>query len=217
MVVWCKHCAKEVSGIRPDEKEPSFSSYRLFKLPWSSRQLCKEVFSMDNYEELVDPSTFIPRFTNDRPETKWIICGAAIYIAALSHDIADMGEETITYILNEFANTEAAEFNCELFHFAVYVTKRFVVFIEVSAAVCLSEESEASDESDNLSDLDGDPVESKNAPPASTAFEACTRMLESKGLVNYHLLKELLDPSRIKKKEDEEDPAEDEEQDKNVS
>nr|VDD03798.1 unnamed protein product [Brassica oleracea] len=108
MVVWCKHCAKEVSGIRPDEKEPSFSSYRLFKLPWSSRQLCKEVFSMDNYEELVDPSTFIPRFTNDRPETKWIICGAAIYIAALSHDIADMGEETITYILNEFANTEAA-------------------------------------------------------------------------------------------------------------
>ncbi|KAF3583015.1 hypothetical protein DY000_02028288 [Brassica cretica] len=172
---------------------------------------------MDNYEELVDPSTFIPRFTNDRPETKWIICGAAIYIAALSHDIvrisdlandicykinrasnddvsilmcvsqADMGEETITYILNEFANTEAAEFNCELFHFAVYVTKRFVVFIEVSAAVCLSEESEASDESDNLSDLDGDPVESKNAPPASTAFEACTRMLESKGLVNYDL------------------------------
>lgn len=42
-------------------------------------------------------------------------------------------------------------------------------------------------------------------------------MLESKGLVNYDLLKELLDPSRIKKKEDEEDPEEDEEQDKNVS
>ncbi|KAF2602447.1 hypothetical protein F2Q70_00024242 [Brassica cretica] len=176
---------------------------------------------MDNYEELVDPSTFIPRFTNDRPETKWIICGAAIYIAALSHDIADMGEETITYILNEFANTEAAEFNCELRSSkkaTVYCLKNTFTprpnsdkevvnckhkdsksfgyglckdchekFIEVSTAVCLSEESEASDESDNLSDLDGDPVESKNAPPASTAFEACTRMLESKGLVNYDL------------------------------
>ncbi|CAN6830004.1 unnamed protein product [Brassica oleracea] len=184
MVVWCKHCAKEVSGIRPDEKEPSFSSYRLFKLPWSSRQLCKEVFSMDNYEELVDPSTFIPRFTNDRPETKWIICGAAIYIAALSHDIADMGEETITYILNEFANTEAASLTVS--YFILQDSKSFGrdhLFLRFSAAVCLSEESEASDESDNLSDLDGDPVVSNNNF-SYFSFEACTRMLESKGLVN---------------------------------
>nr|VDC69323.1 unnamed protein product [Brassica rapa] len=102
-------------------------------------QLCKEAFGVDYYEDLVDPSVFIPQFTNgllesgldDESTTKVIgtainimasmkgdwtqtcrklsgICGAAIYIAALSHDIADVGEETITSILIEFANTEAA-------------------------------------------------------------------------------------------------------------
>ncbi|KAJ0258121.1 Transcription factor TFIIB [Hirschfeldia incana] len=102
-------------------------------------QFCKEAFGVDYYEDVVDPSVFIPQFTNgllksgldDESTTKVIgtainiiasmkgdwtqtgrklsgICGAAIYIAALSHDIPDVGEETITSILIEFANTEAA-------------------------------------------------------------------------------------------------------------
>ncbi|KAL0746049.1 hypothetical protein Bca101_101469 [Brassica carinata] len=102
-------------------------------------QFCKEAYGVDYYEDIADPSVFIPQFTNgllksgldDESTTKVIgtainiiasmkgdwtqtgrklsgICGAAIYIAALSHDIADVGEETITSILIEFANTEAA-------------------------------------------------------------------------------------------------------------
>ncbi|XP_023643000.1 transcription factor IIIB 60 kDa subunit isoform X2 [Capsella rubella] len=102
----------------------------------------------NNYEELVDPSIFILRFVNSllkgvdkqrkgefektvrsiisSMKRDWMqtgrkpsgICGAAIYIAALSHgimcsraDIAKMVhmcEATITKRLNEFANTEAA-------------------------------------------------------------------------------------------------------------
>ncbi|KAF3555464.1 hypothetical protein F2Q69_00010268 [Brassica cretica] len=189
-----------------------------------------------------------------------VSCGAAIYIAALSHDIADMGEETITYILNE---SEAASLTVEELkkrEKSILLKKPFTPrpnfdkevvnckpkdsksvgyglckdchkkFIEVSAAFQQAEkermereeneeeESESDDpdgdESDNPSGLDGDPV---NAPPASTAFEACTRMLDSKGIshmFNHDRLKELLDPSVSKKKEDEEVPEEDEEQDK---
>ncbi|CAA0352877.1 unnamed protein product [Arabidopsis thaliana] len=111
-------------------------------------QLCEMLYLVQNknYEELVDPSIFIPRFTNSllkgahakakdvantakniisSMKRDWIqtgrkpsgICGAAIYMAALSHgimysraDIAKvvhMCEATITKRLNEFANTEA--------------------------------------------------------------------------------------------------------------
>ncbi|WZZ47950.1 hypothetical protein YC2023_048057 [Brassica napus] len=173
----------EISVIAAEEKKNlpflliDFSSYLgvpVYVLGSVYLQLCKEAFSMDNYDqELVDPSTFIPRFTNDLPETKWIICGAAIYIAALSHDIADMGEETITYILNE---SEAASLTVSYLR---TVTKSSLKFLLLS--VCLSEESEASDESDNLSDLDGDPVEVAGIRPddCALACNRCGRILEN--------------------------------------
>ncbi|KAG2326050.1 hypothetical protein Bca52824_008778 [Brassica carinata] len=43
--------------------------------------------------------------------------------------------------------------------------------------------------------------ETKNAPPTSTPFEACTRMLDKKGLskhIDYDLLAEILDPSCVR-------------------
>ncbi|KAF8107015.1 hypothetical protein N665_0129s0083 [Sinapis alba] len=276
------------------------------------------------------------------------ICGAAIYIAALSHgimcsttDIAHIvhmcGAATITKRLNEFANTESASLTVEeladreILHTRPNADKEVVnckhkdsksfgyglcrdchdKFMKVSGGVvggsdppafqraekerkekAAREENEggiekseggetywnaeASDESDNLSDLDGDPVvdgcfldedekravkksweflnadwlkeqaakesalktaseafnagngncpeyarnlveaskasvsksrkekrqkraeEAKNAPPPATAFQACTRLLERKGVskhFNYDRLAELFDPS----------------------
>ncbi|CAD5317826.1 unnamed protein product [Arabidopsis thaliana] len=128
-----------------------FSSYlrvSVYELGSVYLQLCEMLYLVQNknYEELVDPSIFIPRFTNSllkgahakakdvantakniisSMKRDWIqtgrkpsgICGAAIYMAALSHgimysraDIAKvvhMCEATITKRLNEFANTEA--------------------------------------------------------------------------------------------------------------
>ncbi|KAG7558371.1 Brf1 TBP-binding domain [Arabidopsis thaliana x Arabidopsis arenosa] len=133
-----------------------FSSYlrvSVYELGSVYLQLCEMFYLVDNgnYEELVDPSIFIPRFMNNllkgahnisknvldnvlgtatniisSMKRDWMqtgrkpsgICGAAIYITALSHgimcsraDIAKivhMCEATITKRLNEFANTEAA-------------------------------------------------------------------------------------------------------------
>ncbi|XP_010502108.1 PREDICTED: transcription factor IIIB 60 kDa subunit-like [Camelina sativa] len=129
-----------------------FSSYlrvSVYELGSVYLQLCELLYLVENrnYEELVDPSIYIPRFVNSllkgannipknflktvtsiisSMKRDWMqtgrkpsgICGAAIYIAALSHgitcsraDIAKtvhMCEATITKRLNEFANTEAA-------------------------------------------------------------------------------------------------------------
>ncbi|KAJ4887460.1 Cyclin/Brf1-like TBP-binding protein [Raphanus sativus] len=136
-----------------------FSSYlrvSVYELGSVYLQLCELLFLVqnDNYEELVDPSIFIERFTksllkgaHDFQKTTefmgttkniiasmkrdWMqtgrkpsgICGAAMYIAALSHgitcsttDIAHivhMCGATITKRLNEFANTEAATLTVE--------------------------------------------------------------------------------------------------------
>ncbi|CAH2033430.1 unnamed protein product [Thlaspi arvense] len=117
-------------------------------------QLCELLYLVENrnYEALVDPSIFLPRFTNSllkgahdqaknvvktardiiaSMKRDWMqtgrkpsgICGAAIYIAALSHGImcsrTDIGkvvhmcEATITKRLIEFANTEAASFTVD--------------------------------------------------------------------------------------------------------
>ncbi|CAH8258603.1 unnamed protein product [Arabidopsis lyrata] len=132
-----------------------FSSYlrvSVYELGSVYLQLCEMLYLVqnENYEELVDPSIFIPRFMNNllkgahnitknvwdkvfgtatniisSMKRDWMqtgrkpsgICGAAIYIAALSHgimcsraDIAKivhMCEATITKRLNEFANTKA--------------------------------------------------------------------------------------------------------------
>ncbi|CAH8266390.1 unnamed protein product [Arabidopsis lyrata] len=133
-----------------------FSSYlrvSVYELGSVYLQLCEMFYLVQNgnYEELVDPSIFIPQFMNNllkgahniaknvldkvlgtatniisSMKRDWMqtgrkpsgICGAAIYIAALSHgimcsraDIAKivhMCEATITKRLDEFANTEAA-------------------------------------------------------------------------------------------------------------
>ncbi|CAN6994072.1 hypothetical protein IGI04_017279 [Brassica rapa subsp. trilocularis] len=233
-------------------------------------QLCKEAFGVDYYEDLVDPSVFIPQFTNgllksgldDESTTKVIgtainimasmkgdwtqtcrklsgICGAAIYIAALSHDIADVGEETITSILIEFANTEAAcltveglkksdstllekpftprpNSDKEVVNCKHKDSKSFgyglcevcyVKFIEVYAAfqqaVKERKEKEENEEkkSEALDDLDGDPVESKKlSHPASTAFEAWTRMHQSKGRFDHSRIKKRKIKKRMKNK-----------------
>ncbi|KAJ4900941.1 Cyclin/Brf1-like TBP-binding protein [Raphanus sativus] len=244
-----------------------FSSYlrvSVYELGSVYLQLCELLFLVENnnYEELVDPSIFIPRFTksllkgehdNDKTRKKviktatniiasmkrdWMqtgrkpsgICGAAIYIAALSRgikcsttDIAHivhMCGATITKRLNEFANTEAASLTVkelkksekpftprpnsdkEVVNCKHKDSKSFGYglckdchekFMKVSGGVVggsdppafqraekermakaareenegggiekIEEEpywnAEASDESDNLSDLDGDPV-----------------------------------------------------------
>ncbi|VVB18396.1 unnamed protein product [Arabis nemorensis] len=126
----------------------------LYELGTVYLQLCDELYQVENrnYEELVDPSIFIPRFTNsllkgthDKAQNvmvtardiiasmkrDWMqtgrkpsgICGAAIYIAAISHGImcsrTDIGkivhmcEATITKRLIEFANTDAAKLNVD--------------------------------------------------------------------------------------------------------
>ncbi|ESQ56221.1 hypothetical protein EUTSA_v10027195mg, partial [Eutrema salsugineum] len=116
-----------------------FSSYlrvSVYELGSVYLQLCELLYIVENknYENLVDPSIFIPRFTNiiiGSMKRDWMqtgrklsgICGAEIYIAALSHGImcarTDIGkivhmcEATITKRLIEFANTEAASLNVD--------------------------------------------------------------------------------------------------------
>ncbi|XP_010543279.1 PREDICTED: transcription factor IIIB 60 kDa subunit [Tarenaya hassleriana] len=126
-----------------------FSSYltiSVYELGAVYLQLCEMLYIAENrnYEKLVDPSIFIPRFTNsllkgvhDKAVVKtardiiasmkrdWIqtgrkpsgICGAALYIAALSHGIkcsktdivkvVHICEATLTKRLIEFGNTES--------------------------------------------------------------------------------------------------------------
>ncbi|ESQ30216.1 hypothetical protein EUTSA_v10011362mg [Eutrema salsugineum] len=134
-----------------------FSSYlrvSVYELGSVYLQLCELLYIVENknYENLVDPSLYIPRFTNsllkgaqDKAKNvvktataiiasmkrDWMqtgrkpsgVCGAAIYIAALSHGVmcarTDIGkivhmcEATITKRLIEFANTEAASLNVD--------------------------------------------------------------------------------------------------------
>ncbi|KAL0675899.1 hypothetical protein Bca4012_003880 [Brassica carinata] len=116
-----------------------FSSYlrvSVYELGAVYLQLCEMLYIAENknYEKLVDPSIYIPRFANARNiiasmKRDWIqtgrkpsgICGAALYTAALAHGIkcsktdivgiVHICEATLTKRLNEFVDTEAGSLN----------------------------------------------------------------------------------------------------------
>nr|AAD14528.1 putative transcription factor [Arabidopsis thaliana] len=216
-----------------------FSSYlrvSVYELGSVYLQLCEMLYLVQNknYEELVDPSIFIPRFTNSllkgahakakdvantakniisSMKRDWIqtgrkpsgICGAAIYMAALSHgimysraDIAKvvhMCEATITKRLNEFANTEAGSLTLLVGRILLLISEQRKrewkkqlekKTREELAANCpedarnLVEASKAAVANSRKEKRRKRAEEAKNAPPSATATEAVCRTLERK-------------------------------------
>ncbi|WZZ42149.1 hypothetical protein YC2023_038408 [Brassica napus] len=110
-MLWCNHCAKNVPGVRCGFFQATFDLACAVYL-----QFCEMLYIAENknYEKLVDPSIYIPRFANvllngtynkkvlktarniiASMKRDWIqtgrkpsgICGAALYTAALAHGI----------------------------------------------------------------------------------------------------------------------------------